>query len=283
MRLLSTPVDASPFALVPSSPSSPLADLLPELEHVRRFAAAASAPATRRAYAREWSAFSAWCSSKHCAALPALPATLAAYISVLAVGATTRRDGRPRAPRKAAGIDLALAAITAAHKAAGLDSPRDAAELRDVATARPLGLGRAAHPTGWPDARTARDGGVSVMKTFSLACLGLLCSGVLGCAADVAPTDTGDHGPALAEQTAEGQSFVVQLSPDVTAESVIPAILAAGHVQLAAACETSPGASVRIVHALASGAFTEVPCSRILGGESTEQTSGALTSGEQVG
>ena len=55
-----------------------------------------------------------------------------------------------------------------------------------------------------------------MLKTFSLACLGLLFSGVLGCAADVAPSDTGDHGPALAEQTAEGQSFAVQLPREVT-------------------------------------------------------------------
>ena len=66
-----------------------------------------------------------------------------------------------------------------------------------------------------------------MLKTFSLACLGLLCSGVLGCAADVAPTDTGDHGPAPAEQPAERQNFEVQLSRDATAESVIPAIFAA--------------------------------------------------------
>jgi integrase len=125
-------VDAStqPLARLPSAPS-PLADLLPELEHehARRFADAATAPATRTAYAREWADFSAWCSSKQRAALPA---TLAAYISALAVGATTRRDGRPRAPRKAAGIDLALTAIAAAHKAAGLDSPRAAAGVRAV-------------------------------------------------------------------------------------------------------------------------------------------------------
>ncbi len=47
-----------------------------------------------------------------------------------------------------------------------------------------------------------------MLKTFSLGCLGLLFSGALGCAAEVAPTDTGAHEPApAAEQTAEGQSF----------------------------------------------------------------------------
>lgn len=74
-----------------------------------------------------------------------------------------------------------------------------------------------------------------MLKTFSLVCLGFIVSSVLGCAADVAPSSTGDHGPALAEQTAEGQSFEVQLSHDVTAETVIPAIVFAGHAELAAA------------------------------------------------
>ena len=98
-----------PWALSTSSP--------------RCFAAPASTPERRRAYARERSAFFAWCSSKHCAALPA---TLAAYRAALAEGTATGRA------RKPAGIDLALAAITAAHKDAGLDSPRDSAVRRGI-------------------------------------------------------------------------------------------------------------------------------------------------------
>ncbi|MFS8072098.1 MAG: hypothetical protein ACMG6S_37490, partial [Byssovorax sp.] len=74
------------------------------------------------------------------------------------MGATTRTDGRPRAPRKAAGIDLALAAITAAHKAAGLDSPRDAAGVRAVRRGirRELGTApREAAPLLTPELRRA--------------------------------------------------------------------------------------------------------------------------------
>jgi len=124
-----------------------------------------------------------------------------------------------------------------------------------------------------------------MLKTFSLACFGLLLSGVLGCAADVAPTDTGDLGPALAEPTAEGQSFAVQLPRDVTMESVIPAIVAAGHDELAAACAVTPGASIRILNPLASGTFEDVSCTTILdGGKSVEQASQAITSGgERIG
>jgi hypothetical protein len=103
-----------------------------------------------------------------------------------------------------------------------------------------------------------------MMKTISLACF--ILSGALGCAADVAPTDTGDYGPALAEQAAEGQSFAVQLSRDVTAETVIPAIVEAARGKLAAVCESTPGASVRVVNPLASGDFADVSCAAILSG-----------------
>jgi hypothetical protein len=64
-------MDASPAPLALRSAPSPLGELVPELAHARRFADAATAPATRAAYAREWADFSAWCSSKQRAALPA--------------------------------------------------------------------------------------------------------------------------------------------------------------------------------------------------------------------
>lgn len=119
-------------------------------------------------------------------------------------------------------------------------------------------------------------------KTISLACL--LLSGVLGCAANVVPTDTDDQGPALAEQIAKGQSFEVQLSRDITAESVIPAIVAAGHTELVTACESTPGAAIRILNPLTSGSFENVSCAAILSGEeSTAETSAALSSALHIG
>jgi integrase len=83
---------------------------------------------------------------------PALPAKLAAYLAALAEGTAT---GRARMP---AGIDLALAAITAAHRAAGFDSPREAVEVRAVRRGirRELGTAqREATPLLTPELRRA--------------------------------------------------------------------------------------------------------------------------------
>lgn len=122
------------------------------------------------------------------------------------------------------------------------------------------------------------------MKNFPLGCLGLLLSSALGCAADVAPADTSNHGPAPVEQLADGQTFDVQLPLDVTVESVIPAIVAAGHEELAAACDGTPGAAIRVLNPLASGSFEDVSCASILSGEeSTAATSAALADAEPIG
>ncbi len=92
----------------------------PELAaKVRDYAASAKSPATRRAYGRHWAAFSAWCAASLLPALPAASATVALYASSLA-----------GAGRKVATIEQAMAAITAAHGAAGYPSPRDDRNLR---------------------------------------------------------------------------------------------------------------------------------------------------------
>jgi hypothetical protein len=122
-----------------------------------------------------------------------------------------------------------------------------------------------------------------MLKLFSLACRGLL-PGVLGCAVDVAPVATSDQGPSPAAPTAEGQSFEAQLPGDITAETVIPAIVAAGRVELAAACATAPGASIRVMNPLASSAFEDVSCSSVLQSlESTAATSASFTGNDSDG
>jgi hypothetical protein len=125
-----------------------------------------------------------------------------------------------------------------------------------------------------------------MLKTISLLGSAVLLAAVVGCAADVAPLDTGDHGPAPgAEQASSApQSFAVQLRDATTAETVIPALVAAAHDQLAAACESTPGASVRVVNPLASGDFADVSCAAILGGtELAGESQQALTSGPSDG
>lgn len=105
-------------SIVPSRPALP--SLSPELvEKVREYAAAAKSPATRHAYGRQWAAFVAWCESAGHPSLPAAAGTVALYASSLASSG-----------RKVATIEQAMAAISAAHGAASLPSPRDDANLR---------------------------------------------------------------------------------------------------------------------------------------------------------
>jgi integrase len=107
--------------LVVSDASSTLA-VAPELvQQARAYASAATSENTRKAYARQWAAFTAWCSSRGLASFPAEPSTVALYASDLA------QQGR-----KVATIEQAMAAVSGAHGAAGLPSPREDANLRRV-------------------------------------------------------------------------------------------------------------------------------------------------------
>jgi integrase len=90
-------------------------------EAARRYASLALAPRTMAAYTAAWRAFGAWCAPLALDVLPAAPSTVASYIASQAA--------RGIAP---ASIDLALAAISAAHEIAGLASPRSAPEVRLV-------------------------------------------------------------------------------------------------------------------------------------------------------
>jgi integrase len=75
------------------------------------FADQALSPATLRAYRTDWQHFCAWCREAGWSALPAAPATVAAYLATLA--ATHARSVLSRR----------LAALSRAHKLAGQDWP----------------------------------------------------------------------------------------------------------------------------------------------------------------
>lgn len=90
-------------------------------EAARSYARASKAQATLRAYRSAWRGFVAWCEAHGFEYLPATPTTVALY-------ATARAE----AGIKPASIDLDLAAIAAAHIAAGHPSPRSSAEVQAV-------------------------------------------------------------------------------------------------------------------------------------------------------
>ncbi len=107
------------LALVPvSTPPLALSELV---EQANGFAASARADNTRRAYRSDWLTFEAWCRGNGLAPLPAAPETVALYLTHLA------DQGR-----KAATIARALAALSQAHRFAGLPSPRSTARVGET-------------------------------------------------------------------------------------------------------------------------------------------------------
>ena len=115
----------------------------------RDFVAASRAENTTRVYHTGWAQFSAWCDEHRVTALPAGAETVALYVADLAKGA------------KPATIDLRLAAISAAHRAAGHDSPtkEEAVRLVRRGVRRTLGTAqRQVHPVTVPELRTMVEG-----------------------------------------------------------------------------------------------------------------------------
>ena len=78
-------------------------------------------PATRRAYARQWQRWTAWCAQQGRTPLPATAETLAEYVTHLTSG------DRPASP---ATVEQALAAIRTRHRAAGYAGQPDTTAAR---------------------------------------------------------------------------------------------------------------------------------------------------------
>jgi integrase len=102
-------------ALVPLPPEGGAEIALPEalVERAKDYMSEALSARTREAYGRWWRVFTGWCDRHGRQALPALPETVAAWLTALADGTET---GRPLAR---ASINQALAAVTLAHRNAG--------------------------------------------------------------------------------------------------------------------------------------------------------------------
>jgi integrase len=106
------------IATLDNAPGSALATLVTAAEG---YASAAKATATQRAYSRAWQRFVSWCGTHGIEPCPAQPAAVALYATHLA------EQGR-----KVATIEQAMAAVTAAHRAAGHPNPRDTAPVREA-------------------------------------------------------------------------------------------------------------------------------------------------------
>jgi integrase len=115
----------------------------------RDYIAASRAENTTRVYRTGWAQFTAWCDDHGLRDLPARPETVAFYVADLAKAA------------KPATIDLRLAAISAAHRSAGYDSPtkEEAVRLVRRGVRRTLGTAqRQVHPVTVADLRTMLEG-----------------------------------------------------------------------------------------------------------------------------
>ncbi len=123
-----------------------LAEIVAE---ARDYVAASRAENTTRVYRTGWAQFTAWCDGHGVTPLPASAETVAFYMTDLAKTA------------KPATIDLRLAAISAAHRAAGHDSPtkQEAVRLVRRGVRRTLGTAqRQVRPVTVPDLRTMVEG-----------------------------------------------------------------------------------------------------------------------------
>lgn len=103
------------------SEESSLALAIAELgDAAREYAEAARSYNTRRAYRADWMDFQTWCNRRGLTWLPALPETVALYIS--------ERAGS----LKTSSIRRRLSSISQAHQEAGYDTPTAAAGVRQV-------------------------------------------------------------------------------------------------------------------------------------------------------
>jgi site-specific recombinase XerD len=100
---------------------APITELRRDLERAERYAASALAPATRRAYECDWRLFATWCAERGLQAIPAEPATVAAFVA-----AEAARGFR------AVTIGRRAAAIAAAHRAQDHPNPCDSGAVAAV-------------------------------------------------------------------------------------------------------------------------------------------------------
>jgi integrase len=128
-----------PNALTLPSPGplSIAAELAGLVDDANALAAESHAESTRRAYLSDFASFEAWCAARGLVSMPALPATVAVYVTALFKG----RDGVKG--KALATIERALAGIAHAHRARGFEWPRSEPTVAKVMVGIRRHLGRA--------------------------------------------------------------------------------------------------------------------------------------------
>jgi integrase len=106
-------------ALLALEPAPASAALVPLVERARSYAKEARAESTRDAYAKDWRAFSAWCSAR--SVEPRAVEVVAVYLGALADSG-----------RAVGGIARVLSALCHVYTSEGLRSPRESPAVRDV-------------------------------------------------------------------------------------------------------------------------------------------------------
>jgi integrase len=99
-----------PYPLVDATPALP-AHLQDLTDRARGYVEAASSQNTRRAYASDWTHFSAWCRRQNLSALPPDPEVVGLYITACASGSAVGTATRGAKPNSVATIERRLAAI----------------------------------------------------------------------------------------------------------------------------------------------------------------------------
>lgn len=133
---------------VPAAPAGELAAIADDLRAAAAAAAESKSHNTRRNYESAWRWFAHYCETRGMVALPAHPATVAAFLAARADGtapAPPREVGRPplgRPPRLST-ITTAAAAIADAHRRQGMVSPTDHPQVGAVLEGLARRIGRA--------------------------------------------------------------------------------------------------------------------------------------------
>jgi site-specific recombinase XerD len=195
----------------------PFSSISPDIDAAAHYASAEKAPGTRKAYQSDFRIFSVWCFDRAVVPLPALPATVAAYLAY-EVG----QDLRPST------LGRRLAAIQYAHQHAGYEPPTGAESVRATLRGIRRTLGTARNRKAPATADRAKAMARSVPDSLiGLRDRAILLLGFAGAlrrselvALDVADIEPSDKGLRInirrSKTDQEGEGTIIAISPGTT-------------------------------------------------------------------